>query len=136
MDEYPEIRRVVTGHDPEGKAIVLSDGPLPHVTRPPMQPGLAFHEIWNTAATPAPVSFTEAEPTDRHRRALGGVPFVESTLPGQCLPVVWGVTSLLGGFFSFPSRRPCVLCLCRPRRRCSHVLHPCALRAQSLPSCL
>ena len=77
-----------------------------------------------------------SEPTDRHRRALGGVPFVESTLPGQCLPVVWGVTSLLGGFFSFPSRRPCVLCLCRPRRRCSHVLHPCALRAQSLPSCL
>lgn len=67
MDEYPEIRRIVTGHDPDGKAMVLSDGPLPHVTRPPMQPGLAFHEIWNTAATPAPVSFTEAEPTDRHR---------------------------------------------------------------------
>lgn len=62
-----DIRRVVTGHDTNGKAVVLSDGALPHVTRPPMQPGLAFHEIWNTAATPASVTFTEAEPTDRHR---------------------------------------------------------------------
>lgn len=62
-----DIRRIVTGHNQEGKAVVLSDSALPHVTRPPMQPGLAFHEIWNTDATPAPVNFTEAEPTDRHR---------------------------------------------------------------------
>lgn len=62
-----EIRRVVTGHDPQGKAIVLSDGALPHVTRPPHQPGLAFHEIWNTDRMPMPLGFTEPEPTDRHR---------------------------------------------------------------------
>jgi len=61
------IRRVVTGHDKTGKAIVLSDGDLPHVTKPPHQPGLAFHEIWNTHDTPVPVDFAEAEPTDRHR---------------------------------------------------------------------
>ncbi|CUH82190.1 cupin domain-containing protein [Tropicibacter naphthalenivorans] len=63
----PEVHRVVTGHDASGKAVVLSDGAPPHVTRPPHQPGLAFHELWNTAATPAPVDFTESEPTDRHR---------------------------------------------------------------------
>lgn len=62
-----EIRRVVTGHDGAGRAIVLSDGGLPHVTRPPQQPGLAFHEIWNTQGSPTPVSATEPEPTDRHR---------------------------------------------------------------------
>lgn len=67
MTKLPEIRRVVTGHDATGKAIVLSDGALPHVTRPPMQPGLAFHEIWNTAAMPAGIGFAEPEPTDRHR---------------------------------------------------------------------
>lgn len=61
------IRRVVTGHDKKGKAIALSDGPLPHVTRPPLQPGLAFHEVWNTSATPAQLSFEEPEPTDTHR---------------------------------------------------------------------
>lgn len=61
------VRRVVTGHDPSGKAVVLSDGAPPHVTRPPHQPGLAFHELWNTAATPGIISFAEPEPTDRHR---------------------------------------------------------------------
>ena len=62
-----DIRRVVTGHEPDGKAVVLSDGALPHVTRPPGQPGLAFHEIWNTGQMPMTLSFAEAEPTDRHR---------------------------------------------------------------------
>lgn len=61
------VRRVVTGHDPSGKAIVLTDGAPPHVTRPPHQPGLAFHELWNTRATPCPVGFAEPEPTDLHR---------------------------------------------------------------------
>jgi len=62
-----EIRRVVTGHDRSGKAVVLSDGAPPHVTRPPGQPGLAFHELWNTAQTPVTLGFDEPEPTDRHR---------------------------------------------------------------------
>lgn len=64
---FPEIRRIVTGHDESGKAIVVDNGPLPHVTRPPAQPGLAFHEIWNTDQMPVPLTPTEAEPTDRHR---------------------------------------------------------------------
>ncbi len=61
------VRRVVTGHDDAGKAVVLSDAPPPHVTRPPQQPGLAFHEIWNTRACPSLVSAVEDEPTDLHR---------------------------------------------------------------------
>jgi hypothetical protein len=61
------VRRVVTGHDETGRAVVLTDGPPPHVTRPPQQPGLAFYELWNTRACPAPVTFVEPEPTDRHR---------------------------------------------------------------------
>ncbi|MDE3176950.1 MAG: cupin domain-containing protein [Pseudomonadota bacterium] len=62
-----DVRRIVTGHDERGRAIVLSDGAPPHVTRPPQQPGLAFHEIWNTRASPAPVTPAEPEPTDLHR---------------------------------------------------------------------
>ncbi len=64
---FSDIRRIVTGHDDTGKAIVLQDGPLPHVTRPPTQPGLAFHEIWNTGQMPTVLTAREAEPTDRHR---------------------------------------------------------------------
>jgi len=63
----PNIRRVVTGHDDQGRAIVLSDGAPPHVTRPAQQPGLAFHELWNTRACPSAVAATEPEPTDLHR---------------------------------------------------------------------
>jgi mannose-6-phosphate isomerase-like protein (cupin superfamily) len=56
------IRRVVTGHDPNGKAIVAMDGPPPVVVRSPLQEGLAFTEIWNTSSTPAPVD-NGADPT-------------------------------------------------------------------------
>jgi Cupin domain len=62
-----DIRRVVTGHDQSGRAIVVSDAAPPHVTRPPQQPGLAFHELWSTRACPSEVSATESEPTDLHR---------------------------------------------------------------------
>jgi quercetin dioxygenase-like cupin family protein len=55
-------RRIVTGHDASGKSIVLSDAPTPKT----LDIGsAAFHEIWITAQTPAPIAATEPEPTDR-----------------------------------------------------------------------
>jgi mannose-6-phosphate isomerase-like protein (cupin superfamily) len=51
----PTIHRVVTGHDPQGKAIVSSSGPLPTVVEIAAIPGTWFHEVWSTAASPAPV---------------------------------------------------------------------------------
>jgi mannose-6-phosphate isomerase-like protein (cupin superfamily) len=49
----PPIHRVVTGHDPQGKAVVVSDGPLPAVVEVPAIPGTVFHEVWSTQASPA-----------------------------------------------------------------------------------
>lgn len=57
------VRRVVTGHDASGKAIVVSDGVTPVVTNPPIQKGLAFHEVWSTDAAPAPITEIEEDPT-------------------------------------------------------------------------
>lgn len=59
---FPEIRRIVTGHDAEGKAIVSSDGPL--ATRVELEaiPGTVFHEVWNTASSPVLVD-NAADPT-------------------------------------------------------------------------
>jgi quercetin dioxygenase-like cupin family protein len=57
------IRRVVTGHDKGGKAIVLSDGPVPTVHGNPIRPGQLSFEVWKTHATPAPIAADEAEPT-------------------------------------------------------------------------
>ena len=55
-------RRIVTGHDAEGRSVVLSDAP----TGPHAIDGFVFHELWSTTATPAPVVPCEArDPTDR-----------------------------------------------------------------------
>jgi len=62
-----DVRRLVTGHDATGKAIVLSDTPPPAVTRSTVQAGLAFYEIWNTRATPSELDSEEAEPTLLHK---------------------------------------------------------------------
>ena len=56
-------RRVVTGHDGKGVSVFLEDGPPPVVRNAP--DGAAFHEIWNTAAMPAPIAAAEADPTQR-----------------------------------------------------------------------
>jgi len=69
----PAPRRIVTGHDASGKSVVLSDAPTPKT----LDIGTAaFHEIWITDETPAPIDATQAEPTDRPVRTpppAGGV---------------------------------------------------------------
>ena len=55
-------RRVVTGHTPEGKSVVWMDGTPPNIRD--RGTGVDFIEIWNTAATPAPLTAEEPEPTD------------------------------------------------------------------------
>lgn len=57
----------MTAHTADGKAVVAENGLLPHVTRPVGQPGLAFHEVWNTNANPMPLGFEQDDPTDHHR---------------------------------------------------------------------
>ena len=60
MTKY--LRRVVTGHTPEGKSVILSDGMAPNVRT--KNTGADFIEIWNTSETPALINATEPEPTD------------------------------------------------------------------------
>jgi quercetin dioxygenase-like cupin family protein len=66
-------RRIVTGHDAEGRSVVLSDAPTPKT----LDVGTAaFHELWITEETPVPIPATEPEPTDRPVRTpppAGGV---------------------------------------------------------------
>ncbi len=58
-----QVRRVVTGHDKNGKAVVLSDGPVPVVHSNPMRAGQLSHEIWKTSAMPVAIAAAEPEPT-------------------------------------------------------------------------
>ena len=64
------VRRVVTGHDDNGKAIVLSDGEAPFVMTNPARPGYVSTDIWRTNATPMPVVSKHDEPTLGPRRQM------------------------------------------------------------------
>ena len=47
------IRRVVTGHDKNGKSVFLMDGPAPNVKEMASMPGLALTDLWETGGAPA-----------------------------------------------------------------------------------
>jgi hypothetical protein len=57
------VRRIVTGHDKSGKAIVISDGYTPVVKTDPARPGYRGTDVWKTFAMPAPITADEANPT-------------------------------------------------------------------------
>src|SRR5438477_13008417 len=55
----PSVRRVVTGHDAQGAAVIASDGALPTVVELVAIPGTVFHEVWSTEGSPAPIGNCE-----------------------------------------------------------------------------
>jgi naringenin degradation protein FdeH len=65
-----QIRRVVTGHDQDGKAIVISDGPAPFVHVNAIDPEWYSTDIWRTGETPARIVDAAAEPTLGPRRQM------------------------------------------------------------------
>ncbi len=58
------VRRVVTGHDQDGKAIIIADTEAANVVRPSNRPGVAIHNLWQIDASPAEIYGAE-ETTDR-----------------------------------------------------------------------
>ena len=58
------VRRVVTGHDAEGRAVIQEDGAAPRVMRIGGEIGPLFHEIWNTRETPARIDRASGEPAE------------------------------------------------------------------------
>jgi hypothetical protein len=47
------IRRVVTGHDRNGKSIFFEDRKAPNVLEMASMPGVALTDLWRTATSPA-----------------------------------------------------------------------------------
>ena len=50
---FPTIERIVTGHDGQGRAVIVSHGPLPNVKEIAAIAGTVFHEVWSTSGNPA-----------------------------------------------------------------------------------
>lgn len=53
MQQLPSFKRVVTGHNGQGLAVIASQGPTPNVFPLAAVPGTVFYEIWNSASSPA-----------------------------------------------------------------------------------
>jgi len=47
------IRRVVTGHDKDGKSKILMDGLAPNILEMASMPGVALTDLWRTMTSPA-----------------------------------------------------------------------------------
>jgi hypothetical protein len=47
------VRRVLTGHDEEGRSTFIADGEAPNVKEMASMPGLALTDLWETAGAPA-----------------------------------------------------------------------------------
>jgi mannose-6-phosphate isomerase-like protein (cupin superfamily) len=62
MQELPSFKRVVTGHDARGQAIAVLNGPALNSFSLKAVPGTVFHEVWNSAGSPA-VLDNGADPT-------------------------------------------------------------------------
>ena len=58
------VRRIVTGHDAQGRAVIQEDGPPPRVARIGGEIGPLFHEVWNTQETPARIDRGSGEPPE------------------------------------------------------------------------
>jgi hypothetical protein len=56
------FRRIVTGHDAEGKAVIQEDRPPPRVQRIGGELGPIFYEVWSTRETPARIDRASGEP--------------------------------------------------------------------------
>jgi len=68
MIERGKVRRVVTGHDKNGKAIVIEDGLAPSVRSNPLRPGHISIDLWRTSTAPVPLAGAEPDPTAGPRK--------------------------------------------------------------------
>jgi mannose-6-phosphate isomerase-like protein (cupin superfamily) len=58
------FRRIVTGHDSQGRAVIVEDAPPTRVFDDLGEKGLVFYEVWNTRETPARIDRASGEPAE------------------------------------------------------------------------
>lgn len=81
-----EVRRVVTGHDDQGRACILIDAPTVNGIKI-ASANVEMFEVWSTAGAPAQIAPTESDPTNRPLRiapdALGTCLRICDLHPGE-----------------------------------------------------
>lgn len=75
-----DVRRVVTGHDENGKAVFASDERVPGLTMAAL-PGSEFHRLWGGDEAPTFPDDGSTRPHDTYFPAVGGFRFGLFTVP-------------------------------------------------------
>jgi mannose-6-phosphate isomerase-like protein (cupin superfamily) len=76
------VRRVVTGHTPDGKSVFASDEEVEPVTTPYF-PGYEFYRLWGADETPTFPDAGQKSPHTQYFPPLGGFRFGVFTLPPE-----------------------------------------------------
>jgi mannose-6-phosphate isomerase-like protein (cupin superfamily) len=79
-----KIRRVVTGHTPEGKSTIASDTEVDAI-RVAMLPGTEFHNLWGADVIPTFPDDGSPQPAPTYFPPLGGCRFGMFTVPPQSM---------------------------------------------------
>jgi len=77
-----QIRRVVTGHDANGRAVFAADERVAGY-RPAIMPGAEFHRLWGADALPRFPDDGSAPPAGAYFPPVGGFRFGTFTLPPE-----------------------------------------------------
>ena len=100
------MKRVVTGHDDDGNAVIAFAGPPAMMAELEHVPGTVFYEIWNTGSLPVPLD-NGADPTLRPLRippsAGGGVIRFVDIPPDTDEILARGATRAAAAFSEFGS---------------------------------
>jgi hypothetical protein len=64
MEQQKTFRRIVTGHDADGKAIISSDASAERTYMIGGPNGARFHEVWSTLQSPALIGNAPVEPEE------------------------------------------------------------------------
>jgi len=60
MQTPQQIRRIVTGHDANGRSCIIEDGPSPAERFVTERPGYRSTNVWRTVASPAPINAVDS----------------------------------------------------------------------------
>jgi len=58
------FRRIITGHDATGQAVIIEDAPPSRVQQFGGEGGPTFYEVWHTTETPAKITRASLEPDE------------------------------------------------------------------------
>ena len=85
--EYPgskAMRRIVTGHDADGKAVFIADGDAPNRSTLAARPGWELNTLWATHGAPTlPAAGDPSLQVNAYLPALHGTRFIVATLPSR-----------------------------------------------------